>query len=468
MGVPILHLSDSKRAGMMDKILVVDDDQSILQMIKMRMESENFQVSIAMDYENALAKVKDDTFDLALVDLKLNRYNGIDLMEKFHRIDPDLPIIILTGQGSIKSAVEAMSKGACNYLTKPFEFRELLMQIRDCLDSSDLSRDAGRRRQAEEEINGFENIIGRSEAIQKVMEQVALAAATDSMVYINGESGTGKELIARRLHMSSTRNKGPFVAINCAAIPENLLENELFGHVKGAFTGAAKHKIGLFAEAHGGTFFLDEISEMPLSMQAKLLRVLEDKKISPLGSTANPVTIDARILAASNKNLAEEVKKGKFREDLFYRIHVISIRIAPLRERQEDIPLLANHFLIKFSKEMNKRIKRFSDDAMQKLMRHGWPGNVRELENAVEGAVIMADQDIIAQDMILSSQPPGEIKLKSIKVAKKDFEKNYLLQLLQLTQGNVSRAARLAGKYRADFYELLKKYNLKPADFRKK
>jgi two-component system response regulator GlrR len=230
MGVPILHLSDSKRAGMMDKILVVDDDQSILQMIKMRMESENFQVSIAMDYENALTKVKDDTFDLALVDLKLNRYNGIDLMEKFNRIDPDLPIIILTGQGSIESAVEAMSKGACNYLTKPFEFRELLMQIRDCLDSSDLSRDAGRRRQAEEEINGFENIIGRSEAIQKVMEQITLAAATDSMVYINGESGTGKELIARRLHMSSSRRKGPFVAINCAAIPENLLESELFGY----------------------------------------------------------------------------------------------------------------------------------------------------------------------------------------------------------------------------------------------
>jgi two-component system response regulator GlrR len=203
-------------------------------------------------------------------------------------------------------------------------------------------------------------------------------------------------------------------------------------------------------------------------MQAKLLRVLEDKKISPLGSAAKAVTIDARILAASNKNLVEEVKKGKFREDLFYRIHVISIRIAPLRERQEDIPLLANHFLIKFSKEMNKRIKRFSDDAMQKLMRHGWPGNVRELENEVEGAVIMADQDIVAQDMILSSQPPGEIKLKSLKVAKKDFEKNYLLQLLQLTQGNVSRAARLSGKYRADFYVLLKKYNLKPADFRKK
>jgi two-component system response regulator GlrR len=452
---------------MMDKILVVDDDQSILQMIKMRMESENFQVSTAMDYENAIAKVKDNAFDLVLVDLKLNRYNGIDLMEKFHRIDPDLPIIILSGQGSIESAVEAISKGACNYLTKPFEFPELLMKIRDCLDSSALSRYAGRQRQAEEDTHGFDNIIGRSEAIQKVMEHVAQAAATDSMVYINGESGTGKELIARRLHGSSSRRKGPFVAINCAAIPENLLENELFGHVKGAFTGAENRKIGLFAKAHGGTFFLDEISEMPLSMQAKLLRVFEDKKISPLGSTAKAVTIDARILAASNKNLAEEVKKGNFREDLFYRIHVISIRIAPLRERIEDIPLLANHFLIKFSKEMNKRIKRFSDSAMQKLMRHGWPGNVRELENAVEAAVIMADQDIITPDMILSTQPE-EPKLKSLKVAKKDFEKNYLLQLLQLTQGNVSRAARLAGKYRADFYELLKKYNLKPADFRKK
>jgi two-component system response regulator GlrR len=453
---------------MMDKILVIDDDQSILQMIKLRMESESFQVSTAMDYENAIAKVKADAFDLALVDLKLNRHSGIELMEKFHQIDPDLPIIILTGQGSIESAVEAMRKGACNYLTKPFDFPELLMQIRDCLEKSELSRYVRRQQQSFKETYGFKDFIAKSEPMQKVMAQVNQAAATDSIVYINGESGTGKELIARKLHLQSLRKKGSFVAINCAAIPENLLESELFGYEKGAFTGAAKRKTGLFAEAHGGTFFLDEISELPLSMQAKLLRLLEDKKIVPLGSTAKEVTIDARILAASNKDLAQEVKKGNFREDLFYRIHVISILIPPLRERKEDIPPLANNFLIKFSKELDKGIKRFSDEALQKLMHHHWPGNVRELENAVEAAVIMADHDIITEDMILPTKPSRETKLKSLKVAKKDFEKNYLQQLLEITRGNVSQAARLAGKYRADFYELLKKYNLKPADFRKK
>ena len=453
---------------MMDKILVIDDDQSILQMIKIRMESEDFQVSTAMDYENAIAKVKENAFDLALVDLKLNRHSGIDLMEKFHQIDPHLPIIILTGMGSIESAVEAMRKGACNYLTKPFNFSDLLVKIRDCLEKSELPRYAGRQRPVEEKFNGYENIIGRSEAIQKVMEQVDQAAATDSIVYINGESGTGKELIARNLHLRSSRKKGPFVAINCAAIPENLLESELFGHVKGAFTGAVKRRIGLFAKAHGGTFFLDEISEMPFSMQAKLLRVLEDKKISPIGSTAKATTIDARILAASNKNLAQEVKKGNFREDLFYRIHVISIRIAPLRERTEDIPLLASHFLTKLCTEMNKGKMKFSDGALQKLMQHHWPGNIRELQNEIEAAVIMADQDIITADMILYSQLPAETKPKSLRIAKKDFEKNYLQQLLELTRGNVSQAARLAGKYRADFYDLLKKYKLKPADFRKR
>ena len=452
----------------MDKILVIDDDQSILQMMKMRMESEKFQVYTAMDYENAIAKVKDDAFDLALVDLKLDRHSGIDLMENFHRIDPDLPVIILTGQGSIKSAVEAMSKGACNFLTKPFDFPELLMQVRDCLDKREQSRASGRQAQIAKKTDGFQDIIGRSEVMQQVMGQVTQAAATDSIVYINGESGTGKELIARSLHLQSARRKGPFVAINCAAIPENLLESELFGYEKGAFTGAAKRKTGLFAKAHCGTFFLDEISEMPLSMQVKLLRVLEDKQITPLGSTAKAMKIDARILAASNKDLAEEVKKGNFREDLFYRIHVISIRIAPLRERQTDIPLLAGHFLQKFCTEMDKNIKGFSDGALQKLVQHAWPGNVRELQNAVEAAVIMCDHDVITEVMILSAHQPQKTKPKSLKLARKEFEKNYLLKLLKSTRGNVSRAASLAGKYRADFYELLKKYDIKPADFREK
>jgi two-component system response regulator GlrR len=451
----------------MNKILVVDDDQSILQLIKIRMELENFQVFTAMDSENALAKVHAGIFDLALLDLKLNGSSGLDLMEDLHKIYPDMPIMILTGYGTINSAVEAMRKGAFSYLTKPLDFHELISQIKDCLEKNELPRDPRKQQQVIKERSGFDNVITKSEPMQKVMQQVAQAATTDSIVFITGESGTGKELVARNLHMASPRKDGPFVAINCAAIPENLLESELFGYEKGAFSGAQKRKPGLFAEAHGGTFFLDEISELPLSMQAKLLRVLEDKKIVPLGSTTKETTIDARILAVSNKNLEEEVKKGNFREDLFYRIHVISIAIPPLRDRPDDIRLLANHFLSKFSKDMGKRLVGFSANALHKLIRHSWPGNVRELENAVKSAVIMVDDEVITEDVILSAQRSGKNELKALKGAKEDFERNYLMQLLVLTRGNISQASKIAGKYRADVYELLKKYNLNPADFRK-
>jgi two-component system response regulator GlrR len=272
------------------------------------------------------------------------------------------------------------------------------------------------------------------------------------------------------------------VAINCAAIPENLLESELFGYQKGSFTGAHQNKKGLFAQADGGTFFLDEVSEMPMNMQAKLLRVLEEKAVHPIGartpvkvdarilaaSNRTPVKVDARILAASNKNLEEAVKEGNFREDLFYRIHVIVIQLPSLRERKEDIPLLAGHFLEKYSKQADKKITGFSPSASQKLLRHYWPGNVRELENTIESAVAMADKNVITEDLILQTQQFADEGQKFLKDAKKDFEKNYLIQLITLTKGNVTEAAKLAGKYRADLYELLKKYNLNPADFRKK
>jgi two-component system response regulator GlrR len=452
----------------MNKILVVDDDQSILQVIKMRMELEDFRVSALKDYEDAVHTAKKEIFDLALVDLKLSGQSGIDLMEDLHRIHPDMPIIILTGHGSIKSAVEAMKRGACSYVTKPFEFQELLLQVLNCLEKTELSKEVNRLKNIVGERFSFKNIIGKSEKMQKVMLQVTQAADSGSIVYINGESGTGKELIAKSLHLESPRKDGPFVAVNCAAIPETLLESELFGHDKGAFTGAEKRKEGLFAKAHGGTFFLDEISEMPLNMQAKLLRVLEDLKIFPLGGSGRAIKIDTRILAASNKNLAEEVKNGHFREDLFYRIHVISISLPPLRERKEDITLLAKHFLAKHSEAMGKKIKGFTSGALRKLVSYDWPGNVRELENAVESAVALTDHDIIAEDII----PPGQAGMpedfQSLKDAREDFEKKYLLQLIEFTGGNVTQAAKLAGKYRADLYELLKKYNLNPADYRKK
>jgi Transcriptional regulator containing PAS, AAA-type ATPase, and DNA-binding domains len=311
----------------------------------------------------------------------------------------------------------------------------------------------------------FKNIIVKSEKMKEVLEQVARAAETDSNVFIQGESGTGKELIAKALHLASSRKDSPFLAINCAAIPETLLESELFGFTKGAFTGAVYAKKGLFAQANDGSMLLDEITETPLPMQTKLLRVIEEKEFHPLGSE-KPIKVDVRIIAASNKNPEKEVLEGNFRSDLFFRLHVIPIHLPPLRERKEDIPLLVTHFLKKCSEEIKKEIKGISPAAIQKLLAYSWPGNVRELENTIEYAVAMTTRDVIDEELILQTKKGAETNLKSLKEAKKDFERNYIVNLLVLTEGNVSKAAELAGKYRADFYELLKKHNLNPSDFK--
>ena len=450
----------------MEKILVVDDDPSILKVIRMRLEAEGYNVTTAMHAQKALKLAHENMFDFALVDLKLNGKNGIELMEALHQINPELPVIILTAYGTIKSAVEAMKKGAYSYLTKPFNHEELLLQTQNCLERSRLTKEVKNLKKIVKARYGFENIITKSEKMEDVLDQVAQAAESDSNVYIEGESGTGKELIAKTLHLASSRKDGPFVAINCAAIPETLLESELFGYQKGAFTDAAHNKKGLFFQANRGTFFLDEISEMPLSMQAKFLRVLQEKEFYPVGGQKT-TKVDTRFMATSNRNLEAEVAKGTFREDLFYRIHVIVIHLPPLRRRKEDIPLLANYFLTKYASETQKEIGGFTPAAMQKLLLHDWPGNVRELENTVECAVALATQDIITERSILPGQEEGDSGLKSLKMAKEGFEKNYLLQLIELTRGNVSQAAKLAGKYRADLYDLLKKYGIKPADYRK-
>ncbi|MHC4270417.1 MAG: sigma-54-dependent transcriptional regulator [Planctomycetota bacterium] len=449
----------------MNKILVLDDDQNLLKVIKMRLESNDYSVSTAYEADTAVMKAKNNIFDLALVDFKLASKNGIELMEELHQIDPEMPIIILTAYGTIQTAVEAMKKGAYNYLTKPFDDQELLLQIKNGLEKGSLSREVRQLRDTLREKHGFENIVGKSEKMRKILEQVTQAAKNDSNVYVYGESGTGKELIAKNLHISSSRKDCPFLAINCASIPETLLESELFGYEKGAFTGATRSKKGIFALAHKGTLFLDEISEMSPAMQAKLLRILETKEFFPLGSEES-IKIDTRIIVASNKQLEEEVGKGNFREDLFYRIHVIPIKLPPLRERKEDILLLAKYFLQKYTEKMQKNIKDFSVSASQKLILYHWPGNVRELENTIERAVAMSLRDEITDDMILPSQGVEEKSLQTLKSAKADFEKDYLIQLIELTQGNVTQAAKLAGKYRADLYELFRKYNLKPTDSR--
>ena len=311
----------------------------------------------------------------------------------------------------------------------------------------------------------FKNIIARSEKMQAVLDLVSRIAGTDSTIYISGESGTGKEVIAKAIHLASERRDKPFVPINCAAIPETLLESELFGYEKGAFTDAKRSYGGLFAQSHQGTIFLDEIGDMSPSLQAKLLRVLQEKRFYPIGSE-RPVDVDVRVIVATNKDLEAEVKNGSFREDLFYRIHVVPIHLPPLRERKEDIPPLAEHFLKEISQRMKKEIKGISPMAMQKLMLYNWPGNVRELENTIEHAVAITQHDVISEEIILPSKDLPPEPLKPFKEAVEEFKRGYIVRLLEFTKGNVSKAAELAGKYRADFYNLIKKHSLKPEDFK--
>ena len=382
-------------------------------------------------------------------------------MEELHLILPGMPVIILTAYGTIESAVEAMKRGAYSYLTKPFDPRDLLFQIERALENRRLNSEVQRLKDLLSERFDFSNIIAKSEKMQKVLEAVAQIARIDSTVYIHGESGTGKELIAKAIHLASERKANPFVAINCAAIPETLLESKLFGHEKGAFTGAIRSTKGLFAQAHEGTIFLDEIGDMSLPIQAKLLRVLQERQFYPVGSE-KLVEVDVRVIVATNKDLEAQVKKGLFREDLFYRIHVIPVYLPPLRERKEDIPLLADHFLKKFSQQMKKEVKGLSPSALQRLMLHDWPGNVRELENTIEYAVAMTQQEVLTEEYILQTKGASSNEpLKPLKEARDDYEKNYIIQLLEICKGNVSKAAKMAGKYRADFYDLLKKHNLK-------
>ncbi|HBH87176.1 MAG TPA: two-component system response regulator GlrR [Syntrophaceae bacterium] len=450
----------------MEKILIVDDDVNILKVLKMRLESQGYQVQAASEIEAAKDLAVKNEYDLAILDLKLSGGNGIDLMKNIREIDPDLPVIILTAYGTIESAVEAMKEGAYIYLTKPFDHRELLLQVKNGVEKLKLSREVKRLRNIVKQNHTIPNIIGMSESIHKVLELTHLAAESNSNVFISGESGTGKGMIARALHQLSDRKEKPFVSINCAAIPATLLESELFGFEKGAFTGATGNKKGLFVQADGGIIFLDEISEIPLAMQGKLLKAIEEREFYPLGAQKN-VKVDIRIISASNKDIEAEVEKGNFRSDLFYRIHVFPIRMPPLRDRKEDIPPLTEHFIENIAKKMNKNIKAITPQALQKLMIYSWPGNVRELENIIECAAVMARDDVITDDLIiLPTQKMDESAFRSFKESKQDFERSYLIELMKISRGNVSQAAKLAGKYRADLYALLEKYNVNPLDFR--
>lgn len=446
------------------KILVVDDDKNLLDLIQLRLESSGYAVWAVAHEKEAKKIAAQQLFDVAVIDLQLVKQDGISLMEELHLIQPELAVIILTAHGSIQSAVDAMERGAFNYLTKPFDPRELIMQIERGREKSKLKVEIIKLKELMGERFNFANIIAKSELMRRVLDQVAKIAGTDSNVAIYGDSGTGKELIAKAIHISSQRKAFPFLAINCAAIPESLLESELFGYEKGAFTGAMKNSKGLFRRAEKGTLFLDEIGDMCASIQAKLLRVLQEKTFTPLGSEKS-YTADVRVIVATNKDLRQEVKKGNFREDLFYRIHVIPIMLPPLRERKEDIPILVAHFIKKYSKQLERQVTGIAPAAMQKLMLHDWPGNVRELENTIEYAIAMANSNILTEDLILQTKDAEE-ELLPLHEARAGFEKNYLENLLTITGGNISKAAGLAGKYRADLYNLMKKHDIEPQDFK--
>ncbi len=452
----------------MGKILVVDDDRNLVEVLKVRVELAGYDVVTAVKEEKALEAARGQTFDLAIIDLPLERMNGITLMKELHLLLPDMPVIILTAYGTIENAVEAMKQGAYSYITKPFDSRDLLIQIEKAVENRRLRLEIRRLKDLLEEKYDFGNIIGKSEKMQRVLEIVSRIAKNDSTVFIHGESGTGKELIAKAIHLASDRKDKPFIAMNCAAIPETLLESRLFGHEKGAFTGATQSSRGSFAQAHGGTIFLDEIGDMSLTIQAKVLRILQERTFYPLGSE-KIFEVDVRVIVATNKDLEEEVKKGLFRKDLYYRIHVIPIHLPPLRERKEDIPPLVEHFLKKFNHQMKKEVKGVTPEALKKLILHDWPGNVRELENTIEFAMAMTRLDYITEDYVLQSEDSalGDPLIRPLREAKDAFEKSYLISLLQITKGNVSDAAEIAGKYRADFYSLLNKHNLNVADFRK-
>lgn len=445
-----------------ERILVVDDDQGLLHLLNLRLTAMGFAVTTCTSTKETISLARREVFDLAITDLRLGEEDGLAVMEELLRIHPSLPIIILTAYGSIPNAVQAIQKGAYGYLTKPFDDQALKLQIEKALAEQRMGQEIQRLKLLVKELYGIENVVARSSQMQTLLQQVAHVAETDATICLTGETGTGKEVIARVIHCNSRRAHGRFVAVNCNAIPEHLFESELFGHVKGAFTGAYESKIGLFQSANGGTLFLDEIGDLPLSLQAKLLRTLQEREALAVGAT-QPRKVDARIIAATNKDLEHAVKTGSFREDLYYRIQVVPFKVPPLRERRDDIPLLAQHSLKQSCQRMQKVVRGFQPEALQKLMLHAWPGNVRELENVIEKAVILTTTDFITADLILSEKVVPACLLPPLAEARAEFERSYLKELLQVTGGNISRAAKIAKRYRADLYKLLKKYGLYPA-----
>ena len=448
------------------RILVVDDDRAMCQLLVDLLHEDGYRVEVSYDGESAIQKHRTSRFDLTITDLMMPKMKGIELIQRLREIDGGAPVLLITAFGTIESAVEAMRAGAFHYVTKPFHNEEILIQVKRALEQQRLRNEVRRLRTEVQARERFQNIIGQSAAMQKIFETVAQVSDLAANLLIEGENGTGKEIIARTIHFNSSRASGPFVPVNCAAIPENLLESELFGYVRGAFTDARKDRRGLFQEASGGILFLDEIGEVPLTLQAKLLRVLEDKEVRPLGANQGE-KVDTRVLSASNRHLEELVRTGKFRQDLFYRLNVIRIELPPLRERSEDIPLLVNHFIEKFSQDAKRRVEGIRPEALAALKSHDWPGNIRELEHTIERAVLLGDgAEIGLEDLPAPMIARGESAfIVGQGIAKQltlhDLERDYIGKILESTHGNKTEAARILGVDRTTLYRKLEEYKLK-------
>lgn len=462
------------------KILIVEDNEYVLGSIKALLSKEGYDVATATDGSAAIELFKKRQYDLVIADIKMPQMDGMELLQRLKSETPDISVIMMTAFGSIKNAVEAMKMGACDYITKPISSEEIKLVIQKVFEKQDLITEV---RTLREELEGrykLDNIIGKNQKMQELYDLILNVSSTDATVLIMGETGTGKELVARSIHFNSVRKNKPFVTVNCSAMPEALLESELFGHEHGAFTGAVKQKLGRFELANGGTIFFDEMGDLSPSIQTKLLRVLQEKEFERVGGNQT-IKVDVRIIAATNKDLSTAIKQGTFREDLFYRINVIPIILPPLRERKEDIPLLAAHFLEKYCTILKKGIRAISNDSMNAMISYNWPGNVRELENIIERAVIMAKNNIIT-DINLSKEgartitPSDSLTISFednhiTELMYEDFigycEKQYITKALEKHQGRVDLSAKSAMMDTKTFYRKMKRHDINKKDFKK-
>src|SRR5438270_6133832 len=444
-------------SGETSKVLLVDDDKDLLQLIAMRLSAAGYAVTAVESGEAALAALAVTRPQVVVTDLRMQGMDGMGLFEAVHRDSPSLPVVILTAHGTIPEAVTATRRGVYSFLTKPFEPKVLLDTVAEAMRLS--SPGSGEMEDWRSEL------ITRSSSMEDLLAQARRVAASDASVCIFGQSGTGKERLARAIHRASPRSGAPFVAVNCGAIPEGLLESELFGHKKGSFTGAVADRRGLFQAAQGGTLFLDEVGDMPLPLQVKLLRALEERKVRPVGSHEQ-YDVDVRVIAATHRKLEERIQSGEFREDLYYRLNVVKLYIPSLAERREDIPLVANHSLTRLAERYRRSRLQFSPQAMELLVSAPWPGNVRQLLNVVEQAVALAATEVIPESLVRQALDVADTALTPPDAARTAFQRDYLVRILKITGGNVTKAARLAGRNRTEFYRLLERHSLEPGMFK--